>query len=387
MRQSRLPPHANTDTGQSSLIPTVVQELEAEADAPEHLKMEMVETPLPGKKQKKKKNIKGAKKTTQAAQSNAVGQKSPSEHQPAASTLQTENELPPHLTSSAMPEEVATKEPMQDTVQPYPAESVEFTDELTQDAGYHSQGSSSPGPFKTDSPAEATSVDSAARPKTFLPKVTYAPEGGWLPDSSHKIRSFIQSIEHFRSSGDTQGEKEFLELQLKKYKNTPDYGRICEEATWFYLHQLEESPHLEPLYLNQDQSETHKQAPPDPLMLAEQWANKALCCYLQCRITGNISPSRLKQLITEYYDAHPEMAANPEFRKSVCSICSALGHTYSHLASARHGKAKNSLGNKARDFFSLKPLADFTNTGHAPKSIEPKLTSITREQAEQTRRS
>ncbi|MGB1271856.1 MAG: hypothetical protein ACPG5T_07270, partial [Endozoicomonas sp.] len=117
----------------------------------------------------------------------------------------------------------------------------------------------------------------------------FSPLGSWLPDHDPEIQRFLGEIRRCRDRQDLQGEKKCLDVWLEKGGEA--YGRVCEEAGWFYIRQggLPQSP----VVLEGDDVQSREQL----FQFAGQWLSKSLACLLQRSVQKKISVSSFPSAI------------------------------------------------------------------------------------------
>ena len=217
------------------------------------------------------------------------------------------------------------------------------------------------------SPTPATPVAEACQPETsstFRPEkkpgtqTLYQPEGGWLPEGHPEVSRFYGEIHSALDNCDQKREAKIISRWLKNSRGKPVYGRVCEEAAWFYIRQME-SPFSSMFALEGETVSTQS----DMAKLAGQWLSRTEACYFQTSRGAGNNPDELKELIVQTYSQHPDWQQNPEYRKRVRCICSSRGHLYSNL-SAYHSSGRYSWSqhqkhtDRYRAFYHLKELAD-----------------------------
>ncbi|WP_145912587.1 hypothetical protein [Endozoicomonas montiporae] len=199
---------------------------------------------------------------------------------------------------------------------------------------------------------------SASPKKAVLKPELYLPEGGWLPDGHPEVSKFYREINSARGTCDLEQEANIISYWLQSSKHKPIYGRICEEAAWFYIRQLE-SPYPS-LYTLKGETVDKRR---DMTKLAGQWLSKTEACYFQTpRGSGN-NPEELEKLIDATYANHTDWAENSQYRKRIRCICSSRGHLYSILSAYVTGSRYNwahhkKLKERYQAFYHLKNVAD-----------------------------
>ena len=197
-------------------------------------------------------------------------------------------------------------------------------------------------------------VKSKPKPKlvaavaSAAPEPTYVP-AGWRTGEATVKSTLFGKLRRFRDCFDVHSERLLIDQSLQESRKSPLYGRVCEEAAWFYLRN---AGLMTP---------GRKQSPPEirkELWEAEKYLCDALGAYINRSVGAHLSPAHLEQLISNYYRDHPEHAQSPALRIRLRSICSSFGHLYSELAGHSHGKNSVKLSSIARDFYRLKTLAD-----------------------------
>ena len=210
-------------------------------------------------------------------------------------------------------------------------------------------------PSTSTAPEVSVPVSSEKEPRA---QKSYQPEGEWLPDGHREVSKFQRDIHLARDNCDLKLEAKTISRWLNNTRGQRIYGRICEEAAWFYIRQMESPfPNLYAL----DGETVSKRT--DIAKLAEQWLSRTEACYFKTtRGTGN-SPDELRELITNTYSSHPDWQQNPEYRKRIRGICSSRGHLYSNLSAYMSGgqyswSHHQKLTDRYRAFYNLKELAD-----------------------------
>ncbi|MET4694567.1 hypothetical protein [Endozoicomonas lisbonensis] len=204
-------------------------------------------------------------------------------------------------------------------------------------------------------PEVSAPISSEKEPKA---RKSFHPEGGWLPDGHREVSIFQRDIHLARDNCDLKLEAKTISRWLNNTRGQPVYGRICEEAAWFYIRQMESPfPNLYAL----DGETVSKRT--DMAKLAEQWLSRTEACYFQTpRSIGN-NPDELRELIVSTYASHPDWQQNSEYRKRIRGICSSRGHLYSNLSAYTSGgqyswSHHQKLTDRYRAFYHLKELAD-----------------------------
>lgn len=210
-------------------------------------------------------------------------------------------------------------------------------------------------PSTSAAPEVSVPVSSEKEPRA---QKSWQPEGEWLPDGHREVSKFQRDIHLARDNCDLKLEAKTISRWLSNTRGQPIYGRICEEAAWFYIRQMESPfPNLYAL----DGETVNKRT--DMAKLAEQWLSRTEACYFKTtRGTGN-SPDELRELIVNTYSSHPDWQQNPEYRKRIRGICSSRGHLYSILSAYISGHRYSwsyhqKLTERYRAFYNLKELAD-----------------------------
>lgn len=201
----------------------------------------------------------------------------------------------------------------------------------------------------------------------------FLPLGGWLPDHHPEIQRFFREIRQCRDRQDLLGEKKCLDTWLKRRGQA--YGRVCEEAGWFYIRQggLPQSP----VVLEGDDVQSREQL----YRFAGLWLSRSLACLLQRPVQKNISVSGLKLLVEDAYKYHPEWQENPEFRKRLRSLCSSYGHVQERLAGITHGKARLTHDERSHQYYQLKRVADPFYNPAPPVQSGSKIEVVSQEEA------
>ncbi len=189
----------------------------------------------------------------------------------------------------------------------------------------------------------------------------FPPKAGQFSDFHPLIRAFLNEVNGYRDNADLVAEKQCIERCLDQCEI---YGRVCEDAAWFYLRQVITPVQLEYILLEAD----HKMLPADTtsvdlkiddlLNLASGWTGRAAACYLDEPMERRITPEKLKEKIYCYrHSVHKKKGYIVD--KRLRSICSAYGHNFFERAGiTKSGKMKNLYMERARQFFDLKSVAD-----------------------------
>ena len=214
-------------------------------------------------------------------------------------------------------------------------------------------------------------------PEPFLSE--FHPQGGWVSDRSPSIQDLLWNVDSCREQFDFPSEQKCLERWLKKSEGQPEYGRICEEASWFYLRQLGIAG--EPVMLSNDQP-----APKSKLCsVATKWLCKALACYLDMPVKRNINPEELQQQIENHYYQHPERAEDPDYRKRLRSVCASFGHIHEKFAGLQSGKRNKYHSSLSHRFYKLKTVADPDYTPQVYAAYTPKVAVISAREFRESR--
>ncbi len=211
-----------------------------------------------------------------------------------------------------------------------------------------------PDPVKKKPTVSSHSSSGSSSHSSSHSSSLFVPEGSWLSDHDPKVGRFYSEINPVRNSFDLKVEAALIGGWLEREKHKPVYGRVCEEAAWFYLRQLEmpfDSFELLPGDHAEDKNELFH--------LAGQWLSKTEACYLNVNRGSGSNADELEYLILQRYDNCPDLKADPEYRKRLRSICSSRGHLYSLMAThSTKRKQHSKMTERYRAFYQLKTLAD-----------------------------
>ncbi|MTI14503.1 tetratricopeptide repeat protein [Sansalvadorimonas verongulae] len=214
-------------------------------------------------------------------------------------------------------------------------------------------------PASHETPLLKEAVATGVTPKPAVQAVekiqkTFRPNGGWSSDHSPVIGRFFRDLRRRREDYDLEGEAICMGEWLQWESGKPAYGRICEEAAWFYLRQLE-MPFAKFELLPGEKAENRQQL----FDLAAQWLSRAEACYLGVVRDIGSNPAVLRTLIEQTYEQQQELRDDPEFRKRLRSICSSRGHLYSLMAAySTKWKMYSLYKDRYQGFYLLKRVAD-----------------------------
>lgn len=209
-----------------------------------------------------------------------------------------------------------------------------------------------------DEPAGFTTVTYASAKKAQKSTV-FKPKAGNFGDHNFLVRQFISQVNAYRDDGDLIGEKACIERWLH---DDLVYGRICEDATWFYLRQCISPIQMEPEVLKLD-LQTMKQdqtiSKVNLLNFALDWVARAMACYLQAPLERRVRSDQLKELLISLHERNPDKKLDSEACKRLRSGCSGFGHIFSEWSAlVRNSKMKELHMQKGHGFFALKRIAD-----------------------------
>ena len=202
----------------------------------------------------------------------------------------------------------------------------------------------------------AASDKSSATPGPML----FMPKAGCFSDFDGEVKCFIQEVSICRDQGLLAKEKDCIERWLKKERT---YGRVCEDAAWFYIRQCILPIQFNTVLLLEDRLAAKLKSDSvtkgQMLNLALNWIARAMACYLGCAIEQRIPSSRLKEKLVNMHQNFPEKKRNAEACKRLRSGCSGYGHVFSELGGFTQSKKMRGLYyEKGREFFDLKRIAD-----------------------------
>ncbi|MBO9482530.1 hypothetical protein [Salinisphaera sp. G21_0] len=145
-------------------------------------------------------------------------------------------------------------------------------------------------PADSESPGklpEATLTDMRAPATSLMPseKATRAttgrklfmPREGRFSDSDFMVQRFVREINTHRNKSDLANEKSCIEQWLNQDRV---YGRICEDAAWFYLRQCIFPMQMDAVILAGDNLNADKDSNRQMLHFALDWVSRAMACYL-----------------------------------------------------------------------------------------------------------
>ncbi len=198
-----------------------------------------------------------------------------------------------------------------------------------------------------------------ASAKKAKESTVFKPKAGNFGDHNFLVRRFISQVNAFRDDGNLVGEKACIERWLH---DDLVYGRICEDAAWFYLRQCILPIQMEPEVLELD-LQTMKQdqavSKVNLLNFALDWVARAMACYLQVPLERRVRSDRLKELLISLHEHNPDKKLDSEACKRLRSGCSGFGHVFSEWSAlVRNSKMKELHMQKGHGFFSLKRIAD-----------------------------
>lgn len=187
----------------------------------------------------------------------------------------------------------------------------------------------------------------------------FRPKSGNFSDQNFQVRRFIRQVNCFRNEADLAGEKECIERWLQ---DELVYGRICEDAAWFYLRQCILPIQLEREVLDCDLRTMEKgQVISEERMLgfALSWVARAMSCYLESSLDRRVRSSRLKEILVGFHEHYPDKKLDFEICKRLRSGCSGFGHVFSEWSAlVSNSKLKGLHMQKGHEFFALKRIAD-----------------------------
>ena len=184
-------------------------------------------------------------------------------------------------------------------------------------------------------------------------------KSGNFSDHNYKVRLFIHEVNCFRDVANLAGEKECIEHWLQ---DELVYGRICEDAAWFYLRQCILPIQIEPEVLDCDLSSMKKDqvvSKERMLNFALGWVARAMTCYLKSPLEPKIRSGRLKEILVSFHQDDPDNKLDFEACKRLRSGCSGFGHVFSEWSAlVRNSKLKVLHMQRGHEFFALKRIAD-----------------------------
>ena len=184
-------------------------------------------------------------------------------------------------------------------------------------------------------------------------------KSGHFSDHNHQVRLFIREVNCFRDVADLAGEKECIERWLQ---DELVYGRICEDAAWFYLRQCILPIQIEPEVLDCDLRAMKKDqvvSKERMLNFALGWVARAMTCYLKSPLEPRIRSGQLKEILVSFHKDDPDNKFDFEACKRLRSGCSGFGHVFSEWSAlVRNSKLKGLHMQRGHEFFALKRIAD-----------------------------
>ena len=187
----------------------------------------------------------------------------------------------------------------------------------------------------------------------------FRPEPGPFSDQNPEVRAFNREVNCLRDLADLMGEKECIErwLGVKLV-----YGRICEDAAWFYLRQCILPIQMKRAVLDCDLQTMEKdQVIGEERMLgfALGWIARAMACYLESSLDRGVRSSRLREILVSFHEHYPEKKRDAEACKRLRSGCSGFGHVFSQWSAVvSNSKMKGLHMQRGHEFFALKRIAD-----------------------------
>lgn len=205
-----------------------------------------------------------------------------------------------------------------------------------------------------------SSATASGRSSATTGPILFMPKAGCFSDFDGEVKCFIQEVSICRNQGLLAKEKDCIERWLKKERT---YGRVCEDAAWFYIRQCILPIQFNTVLLLEDRLAAKLKSDSvtkgQMLNLALNWITRAMACYLGCAIEQRIPSSRLKEKLVNMHHNFPEKKRNAEACKRLRSGCSGYGHVFSELGGFTQSKKMRSLYyEKGREFFDLKRIAD-----------------------------
>ena len=187
----------------------------------------------------------------------------------------------------------------------------------------------------------------------------FRPKPGSFSDQNQQVREFNRQVNCFRDVGDLVGEKECIERWLR---DEQIYGRICEDAAWFYLRQCILPIQMKRAVLDCDLQTMEKdQVIGEERMLgfALNWIARAMACYLESPLDRRVRSSRLREILVSFHEHYPEKKRDAEACKRLRSGCSGFGHVFSQWSAVvSNSKMKGLHMQRGHEFFALKRVAD-----------------------------
>lgn len=184
-------------------------------------------------------------------------------------------------------------------------------------------------------------------------------KSGHFSDHNHQVRLFIREVNCFRDEANLAGEKECIERWLQDERV---YGRICEDAAWFYLRQCILPIQIEPEVLDCDLRAMKKDqfvSKERMLNFALGWVARAMTCYLKSPLEPRIRSGQLQGILVSFHKDDPDNKFDFEACKRLRSGCSGFGHVFSEWSAlVRNSKLKVLHMQKGHEFFALKRIAD-----------------------------
>ena len=184
-------------------------------------------------------------------------------------------------------------------------------------------------------------------------------KSGHFSDHNYQVRLFIHEVNCFRDEANLTGEKECIERWLR---DELVYGRICEDAAWFYLRQCILPIQIEPEVLDCDLRAMKKDqvvSKERMLNFALGWVARAMTCYLKSPLEPKIRSGQLKEILVSFHKDDPDNKLDFEACKRLRSGCSGFGHVFSEWSAlVRNSKLKGLHMQRGHEFFALKRIAD-----------------------------
>ncbi|WP_257283509.1 hypothetical protein [Endozoicomonas sp. SESOKO1] len=223
-----------------------------------------------------------------------------------------------------------------------------------------SADSESPGKSPVATLADQRAPVSPSMPPEKVTRATagrqlFMPREGRFSDSDLMVQRFIREINAHRNNGDLVNEKLCIERWLHQGRV---YGRVCEDAAWFYLRQCIFPVQMDAVILAGDNLDPKNNPKWDMLHFALDWVSRAMACYLAQPIGQRILSGRLQEMLVQLHHQNPEQKNDAETCKRLRSGCSGFGHIFSELGGLANSKVRKAFYDKGHGFFALKRVAD-----------------------------
>ncbi|WP_257294782.1 hypothetical protein [Endozoicomonas sp. YOMI1] len=184
----------------------------------------------------------------------------------------------------------------------------------------------------------------------------FMPREGRFSDSDLMVQRFLREINTHRNKSDLANEKLCIEQWLNQDRV---YGRVCEDAAWFYLRQCIFPEQMDVVILTGDKLNNGQEAKWQMLHFALDWLSRAMACYLAQPIAKRILSGRLQEMLIQRHHQNPEQKKDAEVCKRLRSGCSGFGHVFSELSGlVSSRKLRKVYDDKGHEFFALKRIAD-----------------------------